>query len=162
MIRSRKRSNRNCNNSLKVEFVFTMGNAESTNSSAGGNLSLVVHPPSHSSRNQAHQGFYLAGTKVTGVVYAANRAEQKLAKNNKASLNIYLAGKENVMVLYNDTETYYVGGETRTRTVTRSAYAHREIVRIVLPVTSNYSSLEQGKYEFPFEVCKVFFSFIII
>ena len=160
MIRSRKRSNRSCNNSLKVEFVFTMGNAGSTNSNAGGNLSLVVHPPSHNSRNQAHQGFYLAGTKVTGVVYAANRAQEKLTKNNKASLNIYLAGKENVMVTYTETETYYSGGESHTRTVTRHAYAHREIIRIVLPVTSNYSSLEPGKYEFPFEVCRGFLKII--
>jgi hypothetical protein len=119
------------------------------NSSSKGNLSLVVHPPQNS--NPAHHGYYLAGKKITGVIYATNNAQLQLSQNN-LSLNVYLTGKENVKVRYTDHETYYVNGESHTRSVTRYAYASRDIVRISIPVTADRNTMAPGKYEFPFEV----------
>lgn len=139
-----------------------MGNSASSNSN--GNLSLVVHPPQNS--NPAHTGYYLAGKTITGVVYATNNAQLQLSQNN-LSLNVYLTGKENVKVRYTTTETYYVNGESRSRSVTRYAYASRDIVRISIPVTADRNTMAPGKYEFPFEVmCEcsnvVHFDLIII
>ena len=128
-----------------------MGNSASNN----GNLSLVVHPPQNS--NPAHHGYYLAGKTITGVVYATNNAQLQLSNNN-LSLHVHLTGKENVKVRYTTSESYYVNGEHRSRTVTRYAYASRDIVRVTIPVTADRNTMAPGRYEFPFEVilCNVY------
>ena len=121
--------------------------------SSSGNLTIAVHPQQHS--NPAHAGYYVAGNKINGVVYVSSNAEGGMPSNHNSSLSVYLTGRENVQVIYTVpvTDRYHEDGEekTRTRMVTRYAYASREIVNIKIPIVSNTSNFS-GRHEYPFEV----------
>ncbi len=120
-----------------------MGNASS---SRVGNISLAVDPPC----DPLHPGYYVAGGKIRGVVYA-----QSLQENlpPDSAMDVYLTGKEHVKVRYTVQVPYRVDGETRYRTETRYAFASRDIVRINVPIVSDITNgYNVGRYEYPFEV----------
>jgi len=68
-------------------------------------------------------------------------------------MELYLTGKEDVKVRYEETEYYTDSdGERQSRTHTRYAYSTRDIVRITVPIASDVTNGYVGRYEYPFEV----------
>ena len=119
------------------------------NTASGGSLSIAVHPQQHS--NPAHAGYYVAGGKINGVVYVSSKKPEGAASVQGSSIIVYLTGKEDVKVRYRKT----IRDGDKTRTVTRYAYASRDIVRIRIPIVSDASTFS-GRREYPFEVSSTF------
>lgn len=115
------------------------------NSSSNLYLSLVIHPPD----DPEHRGYYVAGTSVRGVVYV-NSTNDNVQPGSK--MDLYFTGKEHSCVEYQETQSYREDGETKYRSVTRYAYAKRDIVRISVPVIEGVTNAYVGKYEYPFEI----------
>ncbi len=124
------------------------------NSSSVGNISLAVDPPDDS----LHPGYYVAGGKIRGVVYAQSLEDIPDSSAIDSALDLYLTGKEHVKVKYTVQVPYEEENEdgereTKYRTETRYAFASRDIVRINVPIVSDITNgYNAGRYEYPFEV----------
>jgi hypothetical protein len=114
-----------------------MGNAASGSSG----LTVSVDPP------QGEKISYLAGSKLTGTVYATTTGDEK--KSDSDRLQVFLIGKEDVCVRYTTTHS---NGNNGTTTQTHYAYAKRDIVRVSIPLIGVGTSVNPGNHAYPFEV----------
>jgi hypothetical protein len=117
------------------------------NSSSGG-LSIHLNP----SEGSAGAGSYIAGSKLSGTVYAQTTegitGETKGTGKASVGLELHLIGKEAVKVRYQETVQ---NGETSS-TVTRYSYSKSDIVRLSIPLVGENSSLDAGQYAYHFEL----------
>ena len=86
---------------------------------------------------------YIAGSKISGTVYAESNEDA-----NEVGLDLYFTGKEDVKVRYRKT----IRSGDKTRTVTRYSYSKRDIVRLSIPLVEANSSINSGRYAYPFEM----------
>jgi len=84
-------------------------------------------------------GKYLAGSKISGTVYVQTDGN---GGGGDAGLELYLTGKEDVMVAYE----IQVGNDDERRQEIRHSYSKRDIVRIDIPLVQagSGSFLEAG------------------
>jgi len=116
------------------------------NSSSG--ISIHINPSQGAHANGAH----LAGSVITGTVYAAVPTGNSLDPAD-VGLSVAFSGKEDVKVRYRKNKGYKDSkGNSKTKQITKYEYASRNIVYLSVPLGLAGSSLEAGRYAFPFEL----------
>jgi len=119
------------------------------NSSSG--ISICINPPQEGHTN----GIYLAGSVISGTVFVDVPAGHSVNPAD-VGLSVAFRGKEDVKVRYRKTQRYRDSkGNSRSRQVTKYAYASRNIVELGVPLGQAGpagGSLQAGHYAFPFEL----------
>eukprot|EP00560_Eucampia_antarctica_P008623 CAMPEP_0197826136 /NCGR_PEP_ID=MMETSP1437-20131217/3125_1 /TAXON_ID=49252 ORGANISM="Eucampia antarctica, Strain CCMP1452" /NCGR_SAMPLE_ID=MMETSP1437 /ASSEMBLY_ACC=CAM_ASM_001096 /LENGTH=556 /DNA_ID=CAMNT_0043426431 /DNA_START=59 /DNA_END=1729 /DNA_ORIENTATION=+ len=112
-----------------------------------GDLSIHLNPPSGVNTN----GAYLAGSKITGTVYASVPANDDGNYADAGDVYIQLKGKEKVKVRYHETEFDEI--EEEEQRVEKFEKKSRNIVKLKIALGSDdKDSIQEGKYAYPFEI----------
>ena len=113
-----------------------MGNAASGRSG----LTAHVDPPQGANKS------YLAGSKLTGTVYATTTGNEKKIDSDR--LQVFLIGKEDTCVNTKTTIT----SDSGDITLKNYAREKQDIVRVSIPLIGVGTSVNPGNHAYPFEV----------